>query len=466
MSAAEITRLDATALADAYRTRRLSPVEATKVTLDRVARLNPTLNAFYEVDAEQALAAAARAEARWAAGTPLGPLDGVPVSIKDHLQVEGFTTPRGSFLASKTPSDFDCPVATRLREAGAVILGKTTMPELSVIPVTESVAFGITRNPWDPACSPGGSSGGAAAAVAAGLGPLASGRDGGGSIRLPASFTNLVGLKPTLGRVPYWPGQTDRTVAGPIARSVRDVALAMEVIARPDGRDWMELPADEESYAADLARGVKGLRLAWSPTFGFQRVDPEVRATCEAAVARLAEAGAEIEEVERVGFDVFDIYLAQATLRLADLPKTMAPGDLDRFPPVVLSVLRHAAALTPRDLQEMFDRRNALGDALLTVLARHDAILSPAAPFTAPRIGELYPEGDIRSDRNRQILGFSAPFNLVHMPAVSVPAGFSRAGLPIGLQIAGRKLSERLLLRIAAAVEAAGDAKDRFPSLG
>jgi aspartyl-tRNA(Asn)/glutamyl-tRNA(Gln) amidotransferase subunit A len=444
--------MTAIALADAYRRRTLSPVDVTGRLLERIEVVNPQLNAYYEIDRAGASAAARAAEARWRDGRPLGPLDGVPVSVKDHLQARGMTSPRGA-SGKAAPVDFDCPPVARLREGGAVILGKTTMPELSVVPVTESAAFGITRNPWRPDHSPGGSSGGGAAAVAAGLGPLALGTDGGGSIRLPAGFTNLVGLKPTLGRVPYYPGQTDRTVAGPLARTAADAALMMNVIARPDGRDWMELPPDGTDYVAALDGGgdggLEGLRVAASPTFGFERVDPAVRSAFDRGVARLAGLGARIEPVEAIGFDVSDIYMVQAALRLRQARETMAPEAYARCPSAIRGVLDFAARVGPDDVQRMIDRRNELGSALLAVFAKYDVVVSPVSPTPAPPIGSFYPEADLLGAESRNLIGFACPFNLVHMPAISVPCGFTAVGLPVGLQIAAPKFADALLLRIA-----------------
>jgi aspartyl-tRNA(Asn)/glutamyl-tRNA(Gln) amidotransferase subunit A len=447
--------LTATELAESFRRGTLSPVEVAGRILDRIDAVNPRLKAYYEIDRNGALEAARAAEARWRDGRPLSALDGVPVSIKDHLQVRGLTSPRGA-AGQTTPASFDCPPAARLRAAGAVILGKTTMPELSVVPVTETAAFGITRNPWRLDRSPGGSSGGAAAAVAAGLGPLAIGTDGGGSIRLPAGFTNLVGHKPTLGRVPYFPGQTDRTVAGPIVRSAADAALLMNVIARPDGRDWQELPPDDTDYVAALAGGIRGLRVAASATFGFERVDPEVKRAFEHGLARLEALGAHVEPVEAVGFDVFDIYMIQATLRLRETRLAMQPDALARLPGAVRSVLDFAAGLGPQDPQRMVDRRNELGAALLGIFAKHDVIVSPTSPVPAPPIGKFYPEADLLGEDSRNLIGFTAPFNMVHMPAVSVPCGFTADGLPLGLQVAGPKFSDARLLRVAHALETAG----------
>ena len=447
--------LPATELAEAYRRRTLSPVDVTERMLVRIAAINPTIRAYFQIDESGAREAARAAEARWAKGAPAGPLDGIPVSIKDHLQTKGLANPRGSFLNPLTPATFDAPVAARLRESGAVILGKTTMPELSVIPVTTSVAFGATLNPWDIARSPGGSSGGAAAALAAGLCTLAVGTDGGGSIRLPAAFTGLFGLKPTLGRVPYWPGQTDRTVAGPIARSAADAGLMMNVIARPDGRDWMELPPDGTDYAAAATAPVKGMRLAYSRDFGFATVDPGVASTVERGVAQLKDAGCIVEEVGAVAFDAFEIYMIQAAVRLAAMRKATDAATLARFPRAVHSVLDFAERVSVADVQRMYDGRNRLGDTLLALFRRFDAIVSPAAPIEAPPIGQFYPNGEFDSLPGRNLLAFACPFNLIHMPALSAFCGATRAGLPVGLQIAGPKSSDGKLIALGARVSPA-----------
>jgi len=439
-------------LVEAYRRRTLSPAEVADRMLARIAAINPTIKAYYQVDEAGARAAARAAEARWAKGAPAGPLDGVPVSIKDHLQTKGLANPRGSFLNALAPSDFDAPVAARLRESGAVILGKTTMPELSVIPVTTSIAFGATLNPWDLTRSPGGSSGGAAAALAAGLCTLAVGTDGGGSIRLPAAFTGLFGLKPTLGRVPYWPGQTDRTVAGPIARTAADAGLMMNVIARPDGRDWLELPRDDTDYRAAASRDVKGLRIGYSRDFGFAKVAPDVARAAERGVAQLNAAGCTVEEIGAVGFDAFEIYMIQAAMRLAAMRKSADAAVLARFPRAVHSVLDFAERIGIADVQRMLDGRNKLGDALLALFAKFDAIVSPAAPIEAPTLGMFYPDGEVDSPESRNLLAFACPFNLVHMPAVSAFCGVGDRGLPVGLQIAGPKFSDATLLALGAKI--------------
>src|SRR5207249_10658223 len=243
-----------------------------------IERLNPALNAFCLVDAEAAIASATESEGSWIKGAPIGLLDGVPVSIKDVILARGWPTLRGSkTIDPKGPWDDDAPAVARLREAGAVLLGKTTTPEFGWKGVTDSPLTGITRNPWNPRKTPGGSSGGAAAAVASGMGPLAVGTDGGGSIRIPCSFTGLFGIKPSFGRVPAWPLSPFGTVAhvGPMTRSVTDAALMLNLLALPDARDWHALPYDARDYRTGLDGGVADLRIAFSPDLGYAKVDPE-----------------------------------------------------------------------------------------------------------------------------------------------------------------------------------------------
>ena len=436
-------------LAAAYRSRRLSPHEVTQAVYARIRRIDRELVAYYELAEEAALREAKASEQRWQQGAPRGPLDGVPVSIKDHIDVVGMTSPRGRASMGARRAVADSPTPLRLREAGAILVGKTTMPELPVIPVTHTQAWGITRNPLDPARMSGGSSGGAATATAAGLCTLAIGSDGGGSIRMPAAFTGLAGLKPTLGRVPYFPGQTDRTVAGPIARSIRDLAHAMNAIARPDGRDWTELPPDPVDYVDALRGSLDEVRLAYSADFGFVQVRPDIAAAVEKAVERLERAGAKIVRIGRVCDDAFGTYMTQATLRLR--AEAAPPGT----PRAVATPLAFARSLTPEDVQRMIDDRNRLGADFLSVFRDCDFLLSPTSPELAPRAGELYPDSDTLSPRNRNLIGFVCPVNLVHLPAASLPCGLAAEGLPAGLQIVGPKFSDARLLRLAAAIEAA-----------
>src|SRR5437773_264602 len=300
----DLCALSATELLDAYRKHELSPVEVTRAVLERIEKLNPVLNAFNLVS-QRAMDDAKASEARWMSGQPKGLLDGVPVSIKDIILTKGWPTLRGSKTVDpKGPWNDDAPATARLREHGAVLLGKTTTPEFGWKGVTDSPLTGITRNPWNPAKTPGGSSGGAAAAVASGMGPLAVGTDGGGSIRIPCSFTGLFGIKASFGRVPAWPISAFGTLAhvGPITRSVTDAALLLNVLAQPDARDWYALPYDARDWRTGLDRGISDLRIAYSPNLGYTKVDPEIAAIVQTAVRVFEELGAKIEETHP-GFD-------------------------------------------------------------------------------------------------------------------------------------------------------------------
>jgi aspartyl-tRNA(Asn)/glutamyl-tRNA(Gln) amidotransferase subunit A len=293
--------MSATDLLAAYRTKTLSPVEATRAALDRIAALDSRVNAFCLVDEERALASARESEGRWHRGEPSGLVDGVPTTIKDLLLSKGWPTLRGSRTVKRDQAwDEDAPSVARLREHGAVFLGKTTTPELGWKGVTDNPLTGITRNPWDPDKTSGGSSGGAAVAAALGMGALHLGTDGGGSIRIPAAFSGIFGLKQTFGLVPAYPLSPFGTVAhvGPMTRSAADAALMLTVLAAPDARDWYALPPDGRDYRVGLDLGIKGKRIAWSPRLGNAVVDPEVASLVKDAVRVLADLGAHVEEVD------------------------------------------------------------------------------------------------------------------------------------------------------------------------
>ncbi len=298
----ELTELTAVELLDGYRRREFSPVEATRATLERAEEIQPAVNAFVRLDAEGALARAAESAERWRRGEPAGLLDGVPVTVKDILLQRGTPTLRGSKTIDEQGCwDEDAPSVARLREHGAVFIGKTTTPEFGWKGVTDSPLSGVTRNPHDPARTAGGSSGGSAAAVALGAGPLSLGTDGGGSVRIPASFCGIVGLKPTYGRVPLYPASAFGTLShvGPMARDAADAALLLDVIGVPDARDWSGLDRPPGSYSAGLADGVQGLRIAYSPSLGGQvAVRPAVAAAVRRGVERLAALGAYVEETD------------------------------------------------------------------------------------------------------------------------------------------------------------------------
>src|SRR5215831_18957529 len=299
----DIDYASATSLLDLYRKKALSPVEVTRLLLDRLDRLQPKLNAFCIVDVDGALAAAQESERRWHRGEAAGWLDGVPVAIKDLMLMRGFPTRRGSRLVDPDQNwSEDAPATARLREAGTVILGKTTTPEFGWKALGDSPLTGITRNPWDLARTPGGSSAGAAAACAAGIGPLHVGSDGAGSIRIPCSFTGIFGLKPSFGRVPAYPLSAMGLLAhiGPMARTVRDAALMLNVLSRPDHRDPYALPPDDRDYLDGLDDGVRGWHIAYSPTLGYAKVDPEIAAVVAGAARQFEAMGAIVEEVETI----------------------------------------------------------------------------------------------------------------------------------------------------------------------
>jgi aspartyl-tRNA(Asn)/glutamyl-tRNA(Gln) amidotransferase subunit A len=344
----------------------------------------------------------------------------------------------------------------RLREAGAVLMARTTTPEIGWKGVTDSLRHGVTRNPWDVSKTPGGSSGGASAAVAAGYAPLALGTDGGGSIRIPASFAGIFGLKPSFGRVPAWPLSPFGTVAhvGPMTRTVQDAALLLDVIARPDNRDWHALPHDPASAATGLRDGLRGLRVAYSPALGFASVEPEVATAVRRGVDLMADLGAEITEIDP-GFDdpaetFRTLWWAGARAALGHLP----PEDHARMDAGLVTALQDAARITLDQYLAATKARGALGAQMRRFMDGFDVLVTPTMPIAAFAAGELspYPVGP------RAWLDwtpFSYPFNLTQQPASSLNCGFTPAGLPIGLQIVGRMFEDRTVLRASAAVESA-----------
>lgn len=437
----------------AYAHRELSPVDVVTGLFERIADVNPTVNAFYETDEAAALQSARASEARWAAGKPAGALDGVPVSVKDHLHVIGFSSPRGQAASSRIAAKFDAPAVARLRESGAILFAKSNMPEISVMPVTDSLAFGPTRHPMALHLSPGGSSGGAAAAVAAGLGPLALCTDGGGSIRIPAALTGLVGFKPTHGRVPYYPRPTDRTVAGPIGRTVADVARMMNVIARPDGRDWTELPADSCDYLEALAQAMPPLRIGYSASYGFQSVDPEVLVHVERGAARLSDMGHHVEAIDFVCDDVQEISHLQAAVSLRELAERVQTGNCPRLAPSTLRVLESVLAVDADGLRRMYPLRETLVEQLLALYRRYDVIVSPTMPVQTVAIGEFFPDGELLGAACRSLGSFTRPHNIAHTPALSIPCGVGSSGMPIGIQLAGPKFADARLLALGQALQ-------------
>jgi aspartyl-tRNA(Asn)/glutamyl-tRNA(Gln) amidotransferase subunit A len=457
MAATDPATLSAATLLRHYRRRELSPVEVTGACLARIARWNDRVHAFCHVDEAAALAAAQASEARWYRGEPSGLLDGVPATIKDLVLTRGWTARRGSHTTEgHLPAATDAPATARLREAGAVLLGSTTTPEFGWKGVTDNPLGHVARNPWDVARTPGGSSGGAAVAAALGMGALHVGTDGGGSIRIPSSFTGIVGLKPTFGRVPAWPLSPFGTVAhlGPMTRTVEDAALMLTVLSRPDARDWHALPADGRDYRIGLDGGIAGLRIAASPNLGFVEVDEEVAAAFAASLAVLADLGARVELVDppvgRPGSIFARTWFPAAARLLEKLP----PEQRLRLDPGFVAMAEQGARYSRAEIQDAMLERGELGVAMQAFLSDYELLVTPSTALPAFGAGVEYPDPD-RPERWSEWATFSYPFNLTQQPAVSVPCGFTAAGLPIGLQLVAAKYADALVLRAARAFEAA-----------
>jgi aspartyl-tRNA(Asn)/glutamyl-tRNA(Gln) amidotransferase subunit A len=456
-----LTFCTATELLALYRSGQASPVEATQAVLQRIARLNPVLNAFCLVDEQAALASAHHSEARWQAhrhrGAAVLPMDGVPVSIKDLILTQGWPTLRGSKTVNPDqPWEVDAPVTARLREAGAVLLGKTTTPEFGCKGETNSLLTGISRNPWNTEHTPGGSSGGASAAVTAGLGPLAIGTDGAGSVRIPAAFCGNVGLKPSFGRVPAYPLSPFGSVAhlGPHAMTVEDAALLMNTISQPDARDWTSLPYDGMDYLAGLHRGVKGLRVAYSPTLGYAKhVDPDIAAATALAAQHLQDGGAVVEQVDPLSEDPLDITTGLWFAGAYQVWQTLSSAQQALTDQDFKAQAELGAQLDVNAIHALNQRRGVLGSHLRQFMQRFDLILTPSTAVTAFK---ARPAG--HSPMNPEaMLGwtpFSYPFNLSQQPAISLPCGLSSQGLPMGVQLVGPMFGDALVLQAAQALQA------------
>lgn len=451
----DISSAPATELARRYRAGDLSPVDVTETVLDRIERLDPEVNAFVLVDGDSAIKAARSSEERWRRGEPLGELDGVPVPVKDIFLTRGWPTRKGSrTLANAGPDDEDAPAVARLREAGAVLVGKTTTPELGWKGVTDNPADGVTTNPWDTSATAGGSSGGSAAAVALGIGPLALGTDGGGSIRIPASFCGIYGIKPTYGRIPLYPASAFGTLAhaGPLTRTVADAALALDVMSRPDYRDWSAAEPPTRSFLEGLDDGVRGLRIAYSPTLAGAAVDPDVAAAVSAAARGFEDLGAHVEEYDP-GFadpiEAFDVlWYSGAAKALAHLDD----AERELVEPALLQASEAGARYTAVDYLDAVAVRASLGRLMGALHERFDLLLTPTVPVAPFEGGREVPEG-WPYPRWTSWTPFSYPFNLTQQPAASLPCGFTRSGLPVGAHLVGRKFADAMVLRASQAFQ-------------
>ncbi len=455
----DIALLPASDLIAKYRDGSLSPIEATRATLARIEAHNDTLNAFNLIDEEGALAQARESEERWRIGAPRGRVDGVPTAIKDLILTKGWPTRRGSHaIDPDQPWEEDAPCVARLREHGAVLIGKTTTPEFGWKGVTDSPLTGITRNPWNPDKTPGGSSGGAAAAVACGMSALAIGTDGGGSIRIPAAFTGIFGFKPSFGRVPAYPASAFGTLShvGPMTRTVTDAAIMMSVIAEPDVRDWYALPPADGGKSADytqnLDRGIEGKRIAYSPTLGGHKVEPEIAALAAAAAQRFTELGAQVEEVDPGLPDCAEPFRYHWYAGAAMLLSAFTKEQKARMDPGLCDVAEQGAKFTLFDYFAAVKQREAIGLAMNRFHETYDLLLTPALPLAAFEAGLERPQ-DYGDGRWVDWTPFSYPFNLTRQPAASVPCGLTSKGLPAGLQIVGPLYQDARVLQAARAYE-------------
>lgn len=441
-----------------FRRRELSPVQFVDDVLARAERLQPHLNFLVMLDPEGARAAARASEARWLKGEPLSPLDGIPISIKDTTTVKGWPTRVGSHATDETPAADDAPVVARLRAAGMPVIGKSTTPEFGWKALTDSPSQGTTRSPWNTGHTPGGSSGGASAMTAAGVGPFNHGNDGGGSIRIPAAHTGLVGLKPSFGRIPQYPADAafaDVISQGVLARSVLDTALTLNATAGPDPRDWRSLPAEDRDYTIGLDAGVRGWRIGLSLDLGHVKADPEVRALVETAAKRFEALGAHVEDVgpliEPLQNFFEPLWIGSFAVRLRQIP-TQLHGKLD---PGFRAAAEKGLAITLSDYARAYEAKSKLARDLALWHERYDLLLAPVTPTAAPPIETLY-----NSDafpRWTKGAPYTLPFNLTGQPAASMPAGFTASGLPVGLQIVGPPRADHRVLQAMRAYESAHD---------
>ena len=465
MNNEDLCYLSALELLDLYRSRQLSPVEVASAVLERINTHNPVLRAFITVTAERAMNDARAAEQAYQEGTA-GALAGVPASIKDLVPTKGIRTTSGSLLHKDRVPDEDAPLVERLYNAGIVMLGKTNTPENGWKGDSGNAIIGPTHNPWKHGRTAGGSSGGAAAAVVAGMGALAQGGDGAGSIRIPAAFSGCYGLKPSFGLVPHPSSTALQTAhAGPMTRTVRDAALMLDVMAGPDDRDRYTFPTSK-GFLAGLEGGIKGLRVAWSTDLGYAAVDPEVRALTTAAARRFADLGCDIVEAHPDFEDTFDItdtlwVASQASGHIDNLEEVR-----DLIDPGRLKLVERGRLLSAAEVARASIRRLEFYEAMRLFMQDYDLLLTPALAVTAFPAGDDYPaEVDGKPTTYLGWTGFSYPFNLTGQPAASIPVGFAGNGLPVGLQIVGRWRDDLSVLKASAAFEEMAPWQGKRPTL-
>ena len=453
-----LAQMTATQLLPLFRKKELSPVEVLKSVFERIDALGERYHPFCYLDRADAMAAAKASESRWLHGNSMGLLDGVSTTVKDLVLTKGWPTLRGSRTVDSSQAwTEDAPAVARLREHGAVILGKTTTPEFGWKGVCDSPLEGVTRNPWNDTMTPGGSSGGAAVAAALGMGCLHIGTDGGGSIRIPASFTGIFGHKPTFGLVPAYPLSPFGRVAhlGPMTRCVADAARMLTVMAEPDARDWHAMPYSSRDFTVGLDAGVAGMRIALSLTLGYAKVDPQVRDLVRKAASVLSDMGAIVEECDPGIADPTSIFEAHWFSGAANLRRSIPMEKWALFDPGLTRFADAGEAIGHMEYMDAIDKCAALGSHMSMFHQNYDVLLTPAMPITAFEVNRIAPEGWPDQCNWVKWSPFTYPFNLTQQPAASIPCGFSSDGLPVGLQIVAAKYRDDLVLRTARAYESA-----------
>jgi aspartyl-tRNA(Asn)/glutamyl-tRNA(Gln) amidotransferase subunit A len=461
----QISDLTVADLGKLYERGTLSPVDVALTSLEKVERY-ARLNVFvHPPDRERILAEARQSEERWRNKSTLGKLDGVPITIKDTILAKGWPTLAGSTLVDPNqPWDEDAPAAARLREEGAIILGKTTTPEFGWKGVTDSPLTGISRNPWNLERTPGGSSGGSAAAVAAGIGHAAIGTDAAGSVRIPASFCGVLALKASRGRIPVYPPSPLGTMAhvGPICRTVLDTSLLLAVMSRPDVRDWNALPPDDTFSDWDnLELPKKGLRVACSLTLGYSNVQPEVAKLFERAVAEFGATGADIETVEKPFDDPTPFFRTLFEAGVAHAVRRFDQDQRKQLDPGLLAMAERGEAIDRRSYMEAVEAGMILGRQMRLFHQTYDLLLTPTVAVEPFEAGRLSPPGYDQHDW-LSWSPFAYPFNVTGQPALTIACGLTTSGLPVGLQIVGNAFADRLVLSAASAYERVRSVK--FPS--
>lgn len=463
----EILRMTAVELLQHYRDKTLSPVEVAGAMLDQIERLDSHTNGFCLVDRETTLGLARESEQRYQKDEAHGLVDGVPVAVKDVFLTPMWPTLKGSYtIDPQSTLNKSAPATAALARHGYVPIGKTTTPEFGWKGVTDNPVNGVTNNPWNPQKTAGGSSGGSGVAVALGMAPLALGTDAGGSIRIPAGFCGIVGLKPSFGEVPHWPASPFGTLAhaGPMTWTVEDAALMMNVLCEADHRDTNAVPRRNIDYLADLNKGVKGLKIAYSPNLGYVDVDPEVEASVARAAKVFEELGAEVVRVDPGFSDPLAAFGHLFYGGAANAMRDLGAKKRERMDPELVKVAEKAARLSMLDYMGAVNESMALRERMANFHRKYDLLLTPSLPITAFETGREVPR-DWPSTRWPTWTPFTYPFNMTGQPGLSVPCGFDKAGMPISLQLVGARFNDALVLQAGQAYQQAAPLTDRRPEL-